>query len=476
MQTTPTIATAILVLAVLAGCLEGSEPGPTTSPTPTPTGLPADFADPFLMAHDHSNAALHKLAWGMKLHSHHALGGSSVKSSGAHAVDVQNGYLFVATYGAAADVDGGVWIFDLKDPRKPVLVGTLRLPGNLGGDRSMEATDDGNWIVLGTEATDCAGHTNPFAPGLYLIDARDKTRPVIADYIPDSGIHSVIVHKIKGEDYAFVLGLDNQNIVKINRAGPKPVMERVGSILIGHDGAAYDDPLLGVPLFYSATAQKNLFISDVSDPSKPVRIGTWSLSDDESKDHYVHAVSVDWIEGQRIITLESEDWKSKPSPVWILNATDLKQIDRIANWTNPGKKPANAGDTSAPPNGDQRFAGELTFSTHNPRMENGRVYLAHYHGGVWILNVSSLAKARAPEILGYYLPHDNNGGFQARSAEGAYPKPPALCDFKLNEIPIVFDLEVQDGIVYAADLHTGLYVVELDKGTTSSVPQMTKFP
>jgi hypothetical protein len=78
---------------------------------------------------------------------------------------------------------------------------------------------------------------------------------------------------------------------------------------------------------------------------------------------------------------------------------------------------------------------------------------------MWMLNVSSIRQAMAPEILGYYLPHNDNGGFVPRSAEGTYPKPNS-CGFELDEVPIVFDLEVKDGIVYAADLHTGLYVLE----------------
>lgn len=456
-----------MVAAVLSGCLSdvGQEAG-ILGPVKQATrqlGLPDGIPDPLILNHDHTSAALHNLAYNMELLYHHPLGGNQLKSSGAHVVDVQAGFLFVAAYGASADVDGGVYIFDLNEPEKPRLVGQLRMLGNLGGDRSMEATDDGNWVVLGTEPADCAGHVNPFAPGIYLIDARDKARPVIADYLPGS-THSLTIHRVGAEDYVFAaygLGAVSGNIMKIDKSGPKARLVQVGNVQIRHDSAAYDDPLLGIPILYVANVA-DLSVYDLTAPASPKKLGAWALTKEEAANHYVHAVSMDVIEGRRILALESEDWRSHPSPLWVLDASDFNLIERIGNWTNPGAKPANGGQAGSSPTAG--YNGQLTFSTHNPRLEKGIVYLGHYHGGVWILNVSTMAQAENPEILGYYLPHDNNGGFVPRSSEGAYPKPNARCGFEITQIPIVFDLEVQDGVTYAADLHTGLYVLKASAG------------
>jgi hypothetical protein len=90
-------------------------------------------------------------------------------------------------------------------------------------------------------------------------------------------------------------------------------------------------------------------------------------------------------------------------------------------------------------------------------VENQTIWLTHYHAGVWKLDVSSAAKLAQPQVAGYYLPHVDTG-LRAQSSHGAYPAP-NICNFPLTEIPNVFDLEVRDGIVYAADLHTGLYVL-----------------
>src|ERR1051326_2656466 len=120
-----------LLAAAIAGCLTN---GPASTGNPLPTkevlspAVPADFKDPLIMAagHDHTDAHQHDLSYNMELTYHHPLGGNAVKSSGAHAVEIQDNWLFVAAYGAQVDVSGGLYIFDLhKDPEKPPLVGHL---------------------------------------------------------------------------------------------------------------------------------------------------------------------------------------------------------------------------------------------------------------------------------------------------------------------------------------------------------------
>jgi hypothetical protein len=393
------------------------------------------------------------------------LGGNVLKSSGAHAVDIQAGWLFVAAYGATVDVSGGVYIYSLANPEKPEFKFVHRWPGGLGGDRSMEVTDDANFIVLGTEAFDCAGNLSPLGPGLYLIDFRDKERgPVLADYVPTGGTHSLTIHRIKGVDYVYASTTSiGGNVYRIDASGAKPSLPVAGTWSSTHDSAAFDDPLNGLPILYTA-GSGSLKAYDLTEPGRPKLLGTWSLEKEESANHYVHAIAMDIVDGRRIVVVESEDWRNLPSPLWVLDATDFSDIERIGNWTNPGQKKANAGVPSSP--AALNFGGQLIFSTHNPRVEKGLVYLSHYHGGIWVLNISSLAQAREPQIEGYYLPHDDNGGYRPRSAEAAYPKPNVVCGFELTQVPLVFDAEVQNGIAYLADMHTGVYAVTLDRSAS----------
>jgi hypothetical protein len=459
----------ILIVAALAGCfgpdadLEQGTEAPPAGSTPQKEVLPSDFVDPMILDHDHTDASLHEFSWRMKELYHHPLGGNALKSSGAHAVDIQSGWLFVAAYGATVDVSGGVYIFSLANPEQPEYKFHYPWPGSLGGDRSMEVTDDANWIVLGTESSDCAGNVSPAGPGIYLIDFRDKEAgPELAHYLPGE-IHSVAIHRIGGVDYVYAAGGltgTGSNIYRIETGGVRPMLVDSGSMPIAHDSAIYDDPVLGIPILYVANV-KDLQVYDISSPGSPKLLGKWALDANESKNHYVHAAAVEWVDGARIVVLESEDWRGNPSPMWIIDATDIGAMYRIGNWTNPGGKAANAGVPSSP--AVSNFGGQLIFSTHNPRSENGLVYLSHYHGGIWVLNISTYAKAEQPETVGYYLPHNDNGGYQPRSAEAAYPKPNVVCGFDLTQVPLVFDSEVLGGIAYLADVHTGLYAVTMDK-------------
>ena len=88
----------------------------------------------------------------------------------------------------------------------------------------------------------------------------------------------------------------------------------------------------------------------------------------------------------------------KPGPLWIVDATDFSKLgpanDKkspeqafatdsalrkasedalVATWTNP------AG----------RAGGSLTFSPHNQQIVGDRIYLSHYHGGVYVLDASA---------------------------------------------------------------------------------------
>lgn len=441
-------------IAAFAGCV--TEPGTPASSLPTPTdtpGLPENsmegYVDPFIYggAHDHSKASDHNLGFHTTQLGHDPMGGNVAKSSGAHVVDIRGDWLFVGAYGLAADVQGGVYIYDIKAPEAPVLVGHYPMLGNVGGDRAVEATDDANWIVVGTEAVDCAGHVNPFGPGLYLIDARNKALPVLADYVPGSGVHSVTVFSVGERDIVVTLGA---GVKEINKATGK--FESLGGISISHDSAFFQDPLTDKPLLY-VTGNTNLKVLDFTDPAAPEEIAAWDPPEDG---HYMHQATMDVIEGRRIVIMESEDWGGAPSPFWVIDMTDFAEPELLATFTNLAGAPANSNDGNS-----------LAFSTHNPRFENGILYLSHYHAGAWIFDLRTLERAAAPQIMGYFLPHDDNGGYYPRSSSSAAPVPNALCGFEIDELPNVMDVEVKNGVVYAADVHTGLYTFKYDAGAVA---------
>lgn len=429
----------LLALSLLVvGCVAPREEPP--APAPEPGVLP--FPDPMGQEHDHADPSLHVNAYNLALTDHQALAGTAQRSSNVHALDVKAGWLFAAVYGNEADDEGGFFLFNVSDPEKPQQVGRFRFRGPLGGDRSMEATPDAEFVVLGTELVDCAGHVNPFAPGLYLVDVRDKANPKIAAFEPDRGIHSVAVHRIGGVDYVFTLARENNNVFRIDKGGPVPRLVRVSDLPIGHDSLVMDDPLLDKPLLYAANGAAGFTIHDVSDPASPKQVAEWNIPDRKEGMYYIHTGAVSVIDGRRIVVVTTEDWEDYPSALWVLDATDLGAIETLSNWSAPGNHPAKHG----------------MYSMHNPRFHGSVLVLTYYHGGVWALDLSTHEKRLAPPVVGQYMPGETDGGRPVTPA--TYAATDRVCPhLTFGLAPLSFDVESGDGVVYVADLHTGLYTL-----------------
>jgi hypothetical protein len=278
---------------------------------------------------------------------------------------------------------------------------------------------------------------NPVAPGLYLIDVSDKSNPAPAAYVPSTGVHSVTIHTIDGEDYVFA-SMPDQNIYRIVK-GPLPNLEAVGTFGIGHDSIVMDDPLLGKPLLYSANGGAGFVIADVSDPSAPQQLAEWNIPDRGDR-YYIHTGAVSIVDGRRIAVVTSEDWLDYPSALWVLDATDFGLVETLVNWSAPGEHAADG----------------LRYSMHNPRFLGDDLILAYYHGGAWSLDLST------PEVVrpqGLFMPGESNGWKPTKSKTSVVSD--SLCGaFNLGDAPLTFDVEVTEGAVYVADLHTGLYALK----------------
>jgi hypothetical protein len=433
-----------LVLALLALAVAGCVSPPPAAQAPSSSAASLPFPDPMGQEHDHSDVTLHTNSYQLTMTDHQPLAGSATHSSGAHALDVEAGWLFAAVYGGTADVEGGVFIFNVSDPLHQQQVGRYRFPGALGGDRSMEATPDASFVVLGTEPVDCAGHVAPAGPGLWLLDVRDKANPVAVDYLPEAtGVHSVTIHRIGGEDYVFGL-MPGQNVVHIDKSRPKPRLVPIAELPIGHDSAVMDDPLLaGKTLLYASNGGAGFDIWDVSNPAQPTKVAGWNIPNRPAGKYYIHTGAVAFIDGRRIAVVTSEDWGDYPSALWVLDATDLHAIDTISNWSAPGDHPADG----------------LRYSMHNPRFDGSTLILAYYHGGVWALDLGTQAKREHPLVVGQYEPNVSNGWKPQPTDTHAVSD--AQCGkFNLADAPLVFDVEVGNGAIYAADLPTGLYTLK----------------
>ncbi|MHB8585844.1 MAG: LVIVD repeat-containing protein [Thermoplasmatota archaeon] len=430
-----------IIAIMMAGCIAPLSPAAVPAPGSmgSRAALPAIFAAPFA-ENNHSDVKVHGIAYNFVQTDHEALAGSPTHSSGAHALTAKDGWLFVAVYGGTADDEGGFFIFNLSDPAHPKETGRYRFPGPLGGDRSIAVTDDANWVVLGTEAVDCAGHVNPVAPGLYLIDVRDKTNPQVAAYLPNQGVHSVTVHRIKGEDYVFAL-MTGKNIIHIVKQ-PFPQFDAIAQVTIGHDSIVTDDNLSGKTLLYASNGGAGFTINDVSDPASPRQIAEWNIPNRGSR-YYIHTSAVQIIHDRRIVVVSSEDWQNYPSAFWVLDASSFGVLQTLSNWSAPGNHSADG----------------LRFSMHNPRFMGSTLILAYYHAGVWAIDLSTPQNQSHPQPVGLFVPGDSNGWNPQPTDTHAVSD--ASCGaFHLADAPLVFDVEPYAGYVYVADLPTGLYTIK----------------
>jgi len=120
----------------------------------------------------------------------------------------------------------------------------------------------------------------------------------------------------------------------------------------------------------------------------------------------------------------------------------------------------------------------LLFSPHNADLEifqtglqdkpdtshggawDGRIYLSHYHSGVWVIDVETLMKAGLGEYnktdvyfdstVGYFLPHGADGIV----LDSQY--------YDFGWVPFLWAAEYHKGYIYTSCITSGLYIVQLD--------------
>ena len=101
---------------------------------------------------------------------------------------------------------------------------------------------------------------------------------------------------------------------------------------------------------------------------------------------------------------------------------------------------------------------ENTDTSHGGGWD-GRLYLSHYHAGLWVIDIETLMAAGAEDnktevyseaTVAFYLPHGQDGS----QLDSDY--------YDFGWTPFLWAAEWQDGITYASCITTGLYVMQLD--------------
>ncbi|PSG97238.1 hypothetical protein BRD56_06140 [Thermoplasmatales archaeon SW_10_69_26] len=323
-------------------------------------------------------------------------------------------------------VDRGdkVAILDVSKKDDPEKVGEIAdLPTAL----DVKVSDDGNYAFIGDDtsgSTEATGGTGPFTGGVYVFDVSDPRSPERVAYAPvgaDRGPHMVYYQQTgDGRELVFSASGNDVTIHEFDRDADE--LEELASYEPGQlaqdrdpnrVGALYNPQAWlhdmfvmeeedGTLMMYVAAWDAGLHIVDVTDPGSPEQLGTWSdFGDDEAGN--LHTVATDWI-GDRRITVGSVEvgfavvggtlyaTGDEKSVTYVWDTTDPDQPELLGTWTNPVD----------PTSGRDYAPDEEISSTHNLQLENGRIYQAHYDLGVWVIDVSTPAHQSDPATVGYH--------------------------------------------------------------------------
>ncbi len=407
----------MLIVTVFAGCASDA-PTPVDDVEDTLEEV-YDWVAPIILGHDHADPTLHDLANNMTSVGFNPLGADGPPGSISE-IDVAGGYAFVGVMGF------GFQVVDIRDPTDPILVSSVEVvsPDNaspLGlyvADLKVDAT--GDWVFLATELST--------TPGVLLYDARDKENIVLAGFWPEPGLllgcHMVEYAQIGDSEYLFCAPLDNavyvgmllpevggvREVVQVARwvpATPKFVQQQgtavtgyvnngdpVGAgthFVSGHQDMTFqEDPLTGTPTLTVSFWNLGMRFVDVSIPAAPVEIGSWAGENSGKWDGVLHTSMMFESDGRRIAVTIPEG--ARPPAMFVLDATDLDNPEILSEWM--------AVDD---------FQGEDgAFSLHNFQIVDGKIYLAHYHGGIFVLDVHNETLQRDPYTLGTYMPWDRS--------------------------------------------------------------------
>lgn len=512
MRATPLLATIALASLALAGCAADKGPGGDAGGQPGPLSFRDDWAElalPYGEDHDHYDTVQHQglstpnfevLGWDPLLSDYY--GG---RSAGGYLCgdSVDNGERrLAAVHGYNTDV--AFQLVDVTDATAPVVLGEYVLPRS--SSRDVALTPDGHHVaiaisdpdqgptpMLGAVAMDEVATGSgpvqpmwrspchpegvpvgpeqeaPFPPGVMLVNIDDMDAPQVAGYyaLPLLGAHSIYAGELAGRTLviAAVTNLaaaaSNFWFFEVTESGltflslyQEPITTGNAPLINGHnDAVVQEHPVTGQPLAYLANWHQGMTILDLTDPRFPQRIGGWTDTPGAANADLVQnghgnvheAIPIPGTWGDRHYTLVGQEILDHPldTPsglVHVLDTTKPSDPTPVATWTLPV---------------DVVWEADAIWSTHYVSIDGSTMFVAHYHAGVWAVDLSGFLDGTVdpadehPPAVGVFLP----------SNKSPAPPPRAAYDWT----PTVMDANsIGNGELVIWDAQSGVYVVKYD--------------
>lgn len=488
-------AAVLLVAALLAGCFQQS-PDPDLH-AEARDEVRAAVRPVLVRDHDaergHFDASLHQAAVNMELVGY----SNGVDDSGdPDRIPAKGAFNEIALHGNLAFLSrtssdgsfGGFSIVDIADPSAPKVVGQYRAQG--GAD--VEVTDDGQFAFVATQrnthdqmvgsvqSTQDPGSAAP--RGIDVVRVSDPAKPVRDSFVPlpVNGPHTVtyVNHPVTQDEYLVVCTYDlvtdpvtrailSSNpatqrllvylIVRNPAAGAVPVPaiglvqvaqyqlapEEPGQMAFPHDATVMYDAASGKAVLAVAYWDLGVRLLDFTQPPSPGAPSPPTLPElgsatDFSPSAYnaIHLAKAfpetleDATGAQLQVTVAEPEIITSPEEtgqLTFLDTTDPAAPRRLSHWTLPPQDPP-IGVTG------------LDFSPHNFDTFDGKVAVAHYHAGLWIVDVSTPENLAEPKEVGFYM--------TAKPRKDS----PVLQ-------PDAWSVRARDGLLYVTDEASGLYIL-----------------
>ncbi|MHB8586955.1 MAG: LVIVD repeat-containing protein [Thermoplasmatota archaeon] len=415
------LAIAPLILGALAGCVAPSILG--TAGTSTPTNESVNYSaieqaigNPIVGDHNHFDGSLHMAHYNLlNVANATAHNGAPPPDQETYAeTAVKNGYAYLTQYGP----ESGFSIFDVHDIEHPKFVSEMRL--DAGFEPDIEVSDDGHWAFYETQRFPTSEETPAPDPGgnlphgVQVIDISDKAHPKWVSFFPvyPDGPHSITYANISGRDilflstYAFAYAYENVEVptaqrlivTELDKSGPIPMLKQIaeyrqpgatgGPGLFPHDVSVSVHPFTHQVLAYVAYWNVGMVILNVSDPAHPTEVSTFTdFGPATYRDVHMARPFPNLIDGRQITVIEPEVGGEKDTGyITFADTTDPAHPKYVSSWILPGNVTSQG----------------LTFSPHYFDVSpDGKVALASYHAGVWVIDVHDRTNLLHPRTVAF---------------------------------------------------------------------------
>ncbi|MEA3143297.1 MAG: hypothetical protein QOG31_621 [Thermoplasmata archaeon] len=485
-----------LALLALAGCFQAA---PTTDYAKVQDAVAKAADAPLALTHDdpagHYDAALHQGS-----HNLERVGYSNgVDASGDPNRIPPSAYwneLAVTptrVYLAAESTDGaygGFSILDVSDRASPKVLSHFNAQNGFDIEVNADETlaflatqrNMPDQVARGVQATQDPNAGLP--RGIYVVDIRDKRAPQLDSFVPlpVNGPHTLtyVHHPLNGNDYLLACTYDLQRdpvtnaitgvvpatqrlivfLVQPNAVGgalpqvqlpPRvsltpvaqfQILDNGAGLAFPHDARVAADPLdpakVYITLAYWDLGVRTLDFTDPPqpdparlDPAQSPQLREVGAFTDFSPSAYnnIHLATRQLIAGTPVTIAEPEiiSAPDETGQITFLDTSDVAHPTKISWWTLPAQDP---------PLG----VSNLDFSPHNFDVWDGKVALAHYHAGVWVIDVHDQANLKAPKSVAFYMP-------AIPRTNSPVPQPD------------VWGVAQRDGYLYVSDQATGLHIL-----------------